>query len=158
MPWVAPDEIAYEYEAAPFTDRVKLPSRPARRMDLFEKKPGADPLPALSSTAETATELIRPSLCVQAREGRLHVFLPYASQARGLSRPGRCRRGHVPASAEAGVAGGLRSAFRSAAAIVQRYSRSRRSRSKPSAREQLERTRTDQHSPLRGSAPKPLDR
>jgi uncharacterized protein (DUF2126 family) len=80
MPWVAPDEIAYEYEAAPFTDRVRLPSRPARRMDLFEKKPGADPLPALSSTAETTTELIRPSLCVQAREGRLHVFLPYASQ------------------------------------------------------------------------------
>jgi uncharacterized protein (DUF2126 family)/transglutaminase-like putative cysteine protease len=80
MPWVTPDEIAYEYEAAPFTDRVRLPSRPARRMDLFEKKPGADPLPALSSTAETTTELIRPSLCVQAREGRLHVFLPYASQ------------------------------------------------------------------------------
>ncbi|MGD0369021.1 MAG: transglutaminase family protein [Acidobacteriaceae bacterium] len=80
MPWVAPDEIAYEYEAAPFTERVRLPPRPARRMDLFEKKPGADPLPALSSTAETTTELIRPSLCVQAREGRLHVFLPYASQ------------------------------------------------------------------------------
>ena len=80
MPWVAPDEIAYEYEAAPFTNQVKLPSRPARRMDLFEKKPEADPLPALSSAAETATELIRPSLCVQAREGRLHVFLPYASQ------------------------------------------------------------------------------
>jgi uncharacterized protein (DUF2126 family)/transglutaminase-like putative cysteine protease len=80
MPWVAPDEIAYDYEAAPFTDRVRLPSRPARRMDLFEKKPGADPLPALSSTAETTTELIRPSLCMQAREGRLHVFLPYASQ------------------------------------------------------------------------------
>jgi uncharacterized protein (DUF2126 family) len=30
--------------------------------------------------AETATELIRPSLCVEAREGRMHVFLPYASQ------------------------------------------------------------------------------
>jgi uncharacterized protein (DUF2126 family) len=80
MPWVAPDEIEYEHEAPPFAERVKLPPHPARRMDLFEKKPGADPLPALSSTAETATELIRPSLCVQAREGRLHVFLPYASQ------------------------------------------------------------------------------
>ena len=80
VPWAAPDEIRYEHEAAPFTDRVRLPSQPARRMELFEKKPGADPLPALSSTAETATELIRPSLCVQAREGRLHVFLPYASR------------------------------------------------------------------------------
>jgi uncharacterized protein (DUF2126 family)/transglutaminase-like putative cysteine protease len=80
MPWVAPDEVAYEYEGAPFADRIKLPSKPARRMDLFEKTPAADPLPALSSTAETAPELIRPALCVQAREGRLHVFLPYASK------------------------------------------------------------------------------
>ena len=80
MPWVAPDELEYEYEAAPFADRVKLPSGPVRRMDLFEKRPVPDPLPALSSTAETALELIRPSLCVQAREGRLHVFLPYASR------------------------------------------------------------------------------
>jgi uncharacterized protein (DUF2126 family) len=80
MPWVVPDELEYEYEAAPFADRIKLASRPNRRMDLFQKNPLADPLPALSSTAETAPELIRPSLCVQAREGRLHVFLPYASK------------------------------------------------------------------------------
>ena len=80
MPWVAPDELEYQFEAAPFADRVKLPSSPARRMDLFEIRPMPDPLPALSSTAETAAELIRPSLCVQAREGRLHVFLPYASR------------------------------------------------------------------------------
>jgi uncharacterized protein (DUF2126 family) len=79
MPWVAPDELEYEFEAAPFADRVKLPFGPTRRMDLFEKKPTVDPLPALSRTAEKARELIRPSLCVQVREGRLHVFLPYAS-------------------------------------------------------------------------------
>jgi len=81
MPWVAPDELEYEFEAAPFAAqfeaRIKLPSRPSRRMDLFQKNPVADPLPALSATAETAPELIRPALCVQAREGRLHVFLPY---------------------------------------------------------------------------------
>ena len=84
MTWVAPDELEYEYEAALFAAasgaRVKLPSRPNRRMDLFQKNPAADPLPALSSTAEAAPELIRPALCVQAREDRLHVFLPYASQ------------------------------------------------------------------------------
>ncbi|HXM60725.1 MAG TPA: transglutaminase family protein [Terriglobales bacterium] len=80
MPWVAPDELQYEYEAAPFADLIKLPSRPSRRMDLFQKTPVADPLTALPSTSETAPELIRPSLCVQAREGRLHVFLPYASK------------------------------------------------------------------------------
>lgn len=79
MPWVAPDELEYEYEAAPLADRVKLPSRPSRRMDLFHRNPLTDSLPALPSTPETAPELIRPSLCVQTREGRLHVFLPYAS-------------------------------------------------------------------------------
>jgi uncharacterized protein (DUF2126 family)/transglutaminase-like putative cysteine protease len=79
IPWVAPDEIEYEHEAAPFADRIKLPSGPMRRMDLFQKNPVADPLPALSSSAETAPELIRPALCVQPRENRLHVFLPYAS-------------------------------------------------------------------------------
>ncbi len=80
MPWVAPDELQYEFETAPFADRVKLPSHPARRLELFGVEPAADPLPALSSTAETATEMIRPSLCVQARDGRLHVFFPYASK------------------------------------------------------------------------------
>jgi uncharacterized protein (DUF2126 family) len=84
MPWVAPDAIEYEYEFAPFPApaeaRIKLPTRPSRRMDLFGKNPAADPLPALSSTAETAPELIRPALCVQVRDGRLHVFLPYASK------------------------------------------------------------------------------
>lgn len=80
MPWVAPDELEYEFESAPFDDRVKLPAHAPRRPDLFHTQPAADPLPPQSATAETATELIRPSLCVQAREGRLHVFLPYASR------------------------------------------------------------------------------
>ncbi len=32
MPWVAPDELEYEFEAAPFADRVKLPSSAPRRI------------------------------------------------------------------------------------------------------------------------------
>jgi uncharacterized protein (DUF2126 family) len=79
MPWVAPDELEYEMEAAPFADRIRLATKPARRMELFETDPAPDPLPAVSRPSETAPELIRPSLCVQAREGRLHVFLPYVS-------------------------------------------------------------------------------
>jgi uncharacterized protein (DUF2126 family)/transglutaminase-like putative cysteine protease len=77
MPWVAPDELIYERDSE---DLVKLPARPARRRSYFRSDPAGDPLPALSSTAETATELIRPSLCVEVRNGRMHVFLPYASQ------------------------------------------------------------------------------
>jgi uncharacterized protein (DUF2126 family)/transglutaminase-like putative cysteine protease len=86
MPWVAPDELVYEFEEGdasrpPDARRVKLPPYPARRHQLFAVEPSPDPLPPLSTTAETATELIRPSLCVESREGRLHVFLPYVGVA-----------------------------------------------------------------------------
>jgi uncharacterized protein (DUF2126 family)/transglutaminase-like putative cysteine protease len=84
MPWVAPDELVYEHEVYDageegLKERIRLPPAPARRSELFAIEPEDDPLEALSRTAENATELIRPSLCVQVREGRLHVFLPYAS-------------------------------------------------------------------------------
>jgi len=80
VPWVAPDELEYKFDAEPFADRARLPPAPPRRPAFFARDPPPDPLPPLSSTAETATELIRPALCVQAREGRLHIFLPYASK------------------------------------------------------------------------------
>jgi uncharacterized protein (DUF2126 family)/transglutaminase-like putative cysteine protease len=79
MPWVAPDELQYEYDAAPYADLVKLPLPAPRRMDLFAVTAAPDPLPAVSRATEDAPVLIRPSLCVQAREGRLYVFLPYVS-------------------------------------------------------------------------------
>ena len=77
MPWVAPDTLVYEHEGAPFQDRIQLPAHPARLPELFASEPVADTLPPIPENAEAATELIRPSLCVEAREGRLHVFLPY---------------------------------------------------------------------------------
>ena len=81
IPWVAPDELVYEYEGGPadgdLNERIKLPSRPARRLELFEREPEPDPLPPVLEKAESAEQLIRPSLCVQVREERMHVFLPY---------------------------------------------------------------------------------
>ena len=58
VPWVAPDEVAYEYDQAPYSDRVKLPAKPLRRMDLFVVEPEVDPLPAISVAPETAAELV----------------------------------------------------------------------------------------------------
>jgi uncharacterized protein (DUF2126 family)/transglutaminase-like putative cysteine protease len=78
VPWVAPDDLEYEMDAPPFADCVKLPTHPARRENLFATDPDPDSLPAVAGSSETAREQIRPSLCVEAREGRLHVFLPYA--------------------------------------------------------------------------------
>ncbi len=76
VPFVAPDELTHDREPNPGA-LVTLPSAPARRPDLFDRIPQPDTLPPLSSTAETATELVRPELCVEVRDGRLHVFLPY---------------------------------------------------------------------------------
>ena len=75
MPWVAPDDVKYAYEAS--GDLVELPQRHIHRTDLFDQEPEPDTLPPLSSSPEDAAELIRPALCVEARNGRLHVFLPY---------------------------------------------------------------------------------
>src|SRR5579875_619480 len=81
MPWVAPDDLAYEYEDGSHGDassgQVKLPPAPARHPDLFAEEPLPDPLPAASANAEFAPVLIRPSLCVQVCDGRMHVFLPF---------------------------------------------------------------------------------
>ena len=74
MPFVAPDELTYP-AGAPF------PAAPARHPELFAATPAPDPLPALSATAESAKELVRPALCAEVREGRLHIFLPYVPVA-----------------------------------------------------------------------------
>ncbi len=75
LPWIAPDEIEYEYEDDPFADTGRLPPRESK-IHLFETSPAEDPLPA-EPTGESKKSLVRPALCVEAREGRLHVFLPY---------------------------------------------------------------------------------
>jgi uncharacterized protein (DUF2126 family) len=77
MPWVAPDELEYELDDAPFEDRGRLPTQPMRKLELFEVEPAADPLPPILRESDSAPMQVRPSLCVQAREGRMHVFLPY---------------------------------------------------------------------------------
>ena len=78
VPFVAPDELTYDMDES---GAARLPDAPSRRPDLFGLEAAPDPLPPLSSTAETAPELIRPALCVQAVHGRIHVFLPYTAVA-----------------------------------------------------------------------------
>jgi uncharacterized protein (DUF2126 family) len=78
IPWTAPDKLEYTSEDERFADRVRLPSGKPRRMELFDREPEADPLPPVTQSDDNVLELIRPALCVQVRDGRLHVSLPYA--------------------------------------------------------------------------------
>lgn len=80
LPWVAPDEIEYDYESDPFADRERLPLFPDRRPDLFDKNPAEDPLSAAPKNEDASKPPVRPALCVEAREGRLHVFMPYMTK------------------------------------------------------------------------------
>jgi uncharacterized protein (DUF2126 family)/transglutaminase-like putative cysteine protease len=76
VPWVAPDEITYEMDEAPFADKAKLQPL-ARRPELFDQEPAPDPLPPITRDPEDAPVLVRSALCAQVSEGRLHIFLPY---------------------------------------------------------------------------------
>ncbi len=81
MPWVVPDELLYDLEdglvGEASAGTVRLPLQPARRSDLFGVEPRPDQLPSVPEDGESASLLIRPSLCVQVRDGRMHVFLPF---------------------------------------------------------------------------------
>ncbi len=43
LPWVAPDQIDYEFEPDPFATREKLPNTRERRMDWFQREGSPDP-------------------------------------------------------------------------------------------------------------------
>ncbi len=82
MPWTKPEDLTYSFDTDPFRWRDKLPSRPERRMDLFTMPPAEDePQPAADKAKPKEEEaraltLTRPALCVQARGGRLCIFMP----------------------------------------------------------------------------------
>ena len=76
LPWVAPDQIEYDYDEDPQAPREKLGAH-AARPDLFAVEPADDPQDAEPKPGESSRPVIRPALCVEARQGRLHVFLPY---------------------------------------------------------------------------------
>ncbi|HYA18597.1 MAG TPA: transglutaminase family protein [Bryobacteraceae bacterium] len=81
LPWTRPEDVQYSWEADPMAPREKLPPRPERRPERFsvpanrrvaQRMPKArPPAPGVSSPWVS-----RPALCVEARGGRLYVFMP----------------------------------------------------------------------------------
>jgi uncharacterized protein (DUF2126 family) len=82
VPWTKPEDVTYSFDIDPFRRRDKLPPRPERRMNSFAMAPMSDdPLPAADRGKpkpedEQALTLTRPALCVQARAGKLCIFMP----------------------------------------------------------------------------------
>ena len=82
LPWTSPEDTLYTYETDPFSEREKLPARPDRKPNVFASAPSVDfsdpasdrpPRPEIGQSASWVT---RPALCVQARQGKLYVFMP----------------------------------------------------------------------------------
>jgi uncharacterized protein (DUF2126 family) len=76
LPWVAELDYPYVIPPDPFDEQKPLPRRGERRVlqqpgDARERGDVAKPRPL-----ESAAELVRTALCVEPRDGRLHVFLP----------------------------------------------------------------------------------
>ena len=82
MPWTKPEDLTYSFDTDPLRRRDTLPVRPERRLGLFSMPPVADePVPEADKAKPKAEDqqaltLTRPALCVQARQGRLFVFMP----------------------------------------------------------------------------------
>ena len=79
VPWVAPDELKYEMDAAPFSfEQARgfpdFLSGAWNPLLAFRRKTCCPPSRARQNKAPV---LVRSALCVQECEGRLHVFLPF---------------------------------------------------------------------------------
>jgi uncharacterized protein (DUF2126 family)/transglutaminase-like putative cysteine protease len=92
LPWTTAGDYPYLYEQDPLEDRPALPPRPSkdlqRQVPRQPEPPGArrQTLPRFSAppadlarvpaAGESAWWIVRTALCVEPRQGRLHVFMP----------------------------------------------------------------------------------
>jgi len=90
LPWTKPEDVVYSFDPDPFAKRDVLPSRPARKPELFTASRVADDRQPPEDRAkdqakdrakppekgESAPWIARPALCVQPRDGKLFIFMP----------------------------------------------------------------------------------
>jgi len=73
LPWAAPGDVEASHELDPFAPRGPLPTRATllRQPQPGPHEEGEKPVPVKS-----AAGIVRTALCVEPRDGRLHVFMP----------------------------------------------------------------------------------
>jgi uncharacterized protein (DUF2126 family)/transglutaminase-like putative cysteine protease len=72
LPWSAPEDVLTEQERDPFSPRAPLPTRRA----LEQPRPGVNVRAVPLTRGASARQIVRTALCVEPRNGTLHVFLP----------------------------------------------------------------------------------
>ena len=85
LPWTKPEDAEWSFDPDPFQKRDKLPEKPTRKRQVFtgQKSVGkraTRPVAGASAKppekGESSPWVSRPALCVQVREGKLHIFMP----------------------------------------------------------------------------------
>ncbi|MDE1906325.1 MAG: transglutaminase family protein, partial [Rhodospirillales bacterium] len=91
LPWADPDHIETEFEADPFAPKAPLQRRDSMQAPRYPAKPGEGlgaieafrPVPqSLPVVGKEEPGVVRTALCVEAREGKIHIFYPplYAAE------------------------------------------------------------------------------
>jgi uncharacterized protein (DUF2126 family)/transglutaminase-like putative cysteine protease len=78
LPWVAPDDREVVHEPDPLAVLPPFPSRPG-----LQTAPAPAPAAHAPAQGESASHLLRTALCVEPRDGALHVFLPPLKDTEG---------------------------------------------------------------------------
>jgi len=77
LPWVQPEEREAQFDVDPFAPRGPLPAGEQNTRIILDPAPGRGVDKAADkAAAPSARDVIHTALCVEARAGRLHVFMP----------------------------------------------------------------------------------
>ncbi len=76
LPWVAPKDVEIHLPADPFDAAAPLPARAKPAAKKAGAKGETAPAKAKLKKGVSAPEIVRTALCMEVREGVLHVFLP----------------------------------------------------------------------------------
>jgi uncharacterized protein (DUF2126 family)/transglutaminase-like putative cysteine protease len=85
LPWTKPEDVVQLYDPDPFAKRARFPDKPERKRHLFTAPPAlGNPEPAAGRGEKAvppekgapAPWVARPALCIEARGGKLFVFMP----------------------------------------------------------------------------------
>jgi uncharacterized protein (DUF2126 family) len=83
LPWVAEGEYPYKHPQDPTVAQPPLPPRAPRLQVAGVKDPAVTAAQSITTRApkpgESAPWVVRTAMCIEARDGRLHVFMPPVS-------------------------------------------------------------------------------
>jgi uncharacterized protein (DUF2126 family)/transglutaminase-like putative cysteine protease len=71
LPWALPDEMEPDFDVDPFAPQAELNADEKEKWALLKVKK-----PTLLDSKPDPREVIHTALCVQVRDGRLHIFMP----------------------------------------------------------------------------------